>query len=624
MTALNGHGRKLRSFDFFEKILGSPKKIVAPMAWRLLSRKYAADLCYTPMFHARLFSDANPNYREENWVTGPNDRPLIVQFCANDPQTLLKAAKLVENECDAVDINLGCPQQIAKRGRYGAFLMDDWDLIESMVKILDEELVVPVTCKIRVYPDVDKTIRYAKMLEAAGCQMLTVHGRTREMKGHKTGMADWEQIKRVKESVNIPVIANGNILFLEDVDRCMKETGADGVMTAEGNLYNPAEHPDLRTSLASLGKLEDFVELTATLKKRLLEANGGLTEYVGECILNERGVKILPSWVAQPHVRPEYQPPQKSEKPAVDEVAAKAENEDGLNSKKRRQSDDSPPKAPNPTKDLTLLQSNVLLNFLSAPNAQTSTPLNALARCVNLAAGLIRNRKMLALPTAEKEKENKSMFTYLNLSLRGGGSRIIGCLLPRPSLQNVFTTIAKPSPVSNIIGLNKPAPMLSQPAASSGLQDVSPPLEVEDPLITAFVNNIMKHGKKATARRIVKDTLQYIHTQKPDQNPKTTLADAMEKVEPLIKVIGSKRGSKNVQVPRPLNERQKRRIAILWIIQEANKRHKKNGMGQRIGMEVLAVLQGESAVLTKRSQMHKAALQNRSNIVLVDRKIMRF
>ncbi|KAI8852663.1 hypothetical protein BC829DRAFT_427087 [Chytridium lagenaria] len=213
--------RKLRSFEFFEKVLGSPRLIVAPMvdqseyAWRLLSRKYAADLCYTPMFHARLFSDANPNYRDENWVTGQNDRPLIVQFCANDPQLLLKAARIVENDCDAVDINLG-------------------------FKTLDTELSIPVTCKIRVFPEVEKTIRYAKMLEAAGCQMLTVHGRTREMKGHKTGLADWEQIKIVKENLSIPVIANGNILYFEDIEDCLKKTGVDGVMTAEGNLYNPA------------------------------------------------------------------------------------------------------------------------------------------------------------------------------------------------------------------------------------------------------------------------------------------------------------------------------------------------------------------------------------------------
>ncbi|KAJ3307532.1 tRNA-dihydrouridine(16/17) synthase [NAD(P)(+)]-like protein, partial [Gonapodya sp. JEL0774] len=118
-------------------------------------------------FHARLFAE-DPKYRAEAWQTAPTDRPLFVQFCANDPDHLLRAAKLVQKECDAVDLNIGCPQHIAKRGHYGAFLMEDWDLLYKMVKNLHDNLSVPVTVKIRIFPDVEKTIAYAKMLESAG------------------------------------------------------------------------------------------------------------------------------------------------------------------------------------------------------------------------------------------------------------------------------------------------------------------------------------------------------------------------------------------------------------------------------------------------------------------------
>ncbi|KAK4186543.1 putative tRNA-dihydrouridine synthase [Podospora australis] len=262
---------KLHGRAFYESI-GSPKYMLAPMvdqsefAWRMLSRSFMPErhkraiLAYTPMFHARLFSETQ-KYRDQHfqpthpttgaaWLDGNPaiDRPLFVQFCANDPQHLLSAAKKVEAYCDAVDLNLGCPQGIAKKGKYGSFLQEDQELIFRLINTLHENLDIPVTAKIRILDTKEATLAYAQNVLRAGASILTVHGRRREQKGHLTGLADWQMIRFLRD--NLPketvLFANGNILEYDDIERCLEATGADGVMSAEGNLSNPgifAPHP---------------------------------------------------------------------------------------------------------------------------------------------------------------------------------------------------------------------------------------------------------------------------------------------------------------------------------------------------------------------------------------------
>ncbi|KVI02705.1 tRNA-dihydrouridine(16/17) synthase [NAD(P)(+)]-like [Cynara cardunculus var. scolymus] len=223
--------------------LKQPKLIVAPMyegselPFRMLCRKYGAEAAYTPMLHSRNFAESQ-KYRSREFSTCKEDRPLFVQFCGNDPDILLEAAYQVESYCDYVDINLGCPQRIASRGNYGAFLMDDLPLVESLVKKLATNLSVPVSCKIRLFPVLQDTINYVKLLEDAGCSLIAVHGRTRTERTSER--ANWDAIKSIKSAVKIPVLANGNVRHMDDVQNCLETTGAEGVLSAESLLDNPA------------------------------------------------------------------------------------------------------------------------------------------------------------------------------------------------------------------------------------------------------------------------------------------------------------------------------------------------------------------------------------------------
>ena len=180
----------------------------------------------------------------EVFTTCEGDRPLLVQFCANDPDMLLQAAKIVAPHCDGVDINFGCPQRIARRRRYGVRFSWTTGPPSALIRKLDEELEVPVTAKIRVYDDLETTLKYAEMVEAAGAQLVAVHGRTREQKRCSDVRANWAFIREIKKRLKVPVLANGDIRTLEEARKCLEATGADGVLSADPLLENPSLFSD--------------------------------------------------------------------------------------------------------------------------------------------------------------------------------------------------------------------------------------------------------------------------------------------------------------------------------------------------------------------------------------------
>lgn len=367
------------AYEFYNNILGKPKYILAPMveqselAFRLLCQDHKVQLRYTPMWHAGIFVK-DPEYRKAALQTCPEDRPLIVQFCANDPQTFADACALAEPYCDGVDLNLGCPQIIARRGHYGAFLMDEWELVENLIRTASERIVKPVTAKIRIFPEIGKTVEYAKRIEKAGAKIITVHGRLREQRGPLTGIADWDHIKAVKENVSVPVFANGNIQHLRDVERCLEYTKVDGVMSAEGALYNPAlftgrqppawemvdeylsyaykyrpplgyirghlfrlwhhclcKHDHLRTPMGLAKTYESLIAVSEQIKKIVMQDAERDKSEGRDC--EEPG--SLPYWRCQPYVRP----PQKNSGKRTHEESDGSKNKEDkpLTTKKLKQ-----------------------------------------------------------------------------------------------------------------------------------------------------------------------------------------------------------------------------------------------------------------------------------------------
>ncbi|XP_033832415.1 tRNA-dihydrouridine(20a/20b) synthase [NAD(P)+]-like isoform X2 [Periophthalmus magnuspinnatus] len=212
---------------------GNVVKICAPMvrysklAFRSLVRKYKCDICFTPMIVAADFMRSE-KARDSEFTTSKGDRPLIVQFAANDAQTLADAACVVAPFSDGVDLNCGCPQRWAMSSGYGACLINQPELVKDMVRTVRNQVDKPnysVSIKIRIHNDIKKTVDLCQKAESAGVSWITVHGRTAQERHQPV---HYDAIKTIKDSVSIPVIANGDIKYLRDVEATHKLTGVDG------------------------------------------------------------------------------------------------------------------------------------------------------------------------------------------------------------------------------------------------------------------------------------------------------------------------------------------------------------------------------------------------------------
>ncbi|XP_066490106.1 tRNA-dihydrouridine(20a/20b) synthase [NAD(P)+]-like isoform X2 [Tiliqua scincoides] len=212
---------------------GSVVKICAPMvrysklAFRTLVRKYNCDLCYTPMIVAVDFV-SSVKARHSEFTTNQGDRPLIVQFAANEAQVLADAACIVSPFADGIDLNCGCPQRWALAEGYGACLINKPELVQEMVRQVRNQVENPMfslSIKIRIHDDLKRTVDLCQKAEAAGVSWITVHGRNVDERHQPV---HYDAIKIIKQSMSIPVVANGDMKSIKDVEAVHQITGTDG------------------------------------------------------------------------------------------------------------------------------------------------------------------------------------------------------------------------------------------------------------------------------------------------------------------------------------------------------------------------------------------------------------
>uniref|UniRef100_A0A182UH47 tRNA-dihydrouridine(20a/20b) synthase [NAD(P)+] n=1 Tax=Anopheles melas TaxID=34690 RepID=A0A182UH47_9DIPT len=222
-------------------------KICAPMVryskleFRHLVRSYGTDLAFTSMIMADSFCKSE-KARLNEFTTNEDDTPLIAQFAANNTIDFLSASEMVYPYVDGVDLNCGCPQRWAMAEGYGSALLKTPELIADMLGTVRRNMpsTFSVSLKVRLLSSTDhkRTIDMCRQLEATGITFLTVHGRTApemtKVPVHK------DALQEIKQSIGIPVVANGDIFTLDDAEQMYLQTKCDGVMTARGILSNPA------------------------------------------------------------------------------------------------------------------------------------------------------------------------------------------------------------------------------------------------------------------------------------------------------------------------------------------------------------------------------------------------
>ena len=232
---------KIGNVEITNRVVLAPMAGVCNSAFRRIVKEMGCGLVYAEMVSDKAVFYNNKKTLEMLYMTN-EERPIAQQIFGSDINSFVEAAKFIYNNMhpDIIDINMGCPvPKVAVRAQAGASLLKNPDKIYEIVSAVVKAVPIPVTVKIRSGWDNNSinAVVVAKTCEKAGASAICIHARTRSQ-GY-SGKADWSIIKKVKESVSIPVIGNGDIVDIYSAKKMIDETGCDAIMMGRASLGNP-------------------------------------------------------------------------------------------------------------------------------------------------------------------------------------------------------------------------------------------------------------------------------------------------------------------------------------------------------------------------------------------------